>query len=148
MKNAVDVLTGNRILNVTILAFFVAQGLKVILTLIQEKRFNPERLFGSGGMPSAHSATTCALAVSVAKVMGTASPEFAIAAVFACIVMYDASNVRRAAGEQARILNYIMDHWHDTEPELFKANLKELLGHTPLQVFCGAVLGIGLALVI
>jgi acid phosphatase family membrane protein YuiD len=146
MRNAVSWLTGNHILNVSILSFATAQVLKVILTLIQYRRFDATRIFGSGGMPSAHSATVCSLTVSVARVNGTTSSLFAVATILAIIVMYDATNVRRAAGDQAKVINYMMEHWNDVSPELFKRNLKELLGHSPMQVFCGAVLGVVMGL--
>ena len=145
MRNAVNFLTGNHILNVSLIAFIAAQALKVTLTLIQYRKFDVSRILGSGGMPSSHAATVCALATSVGRVSGTHTAQFAISMVLALIVMYDASNVRRAAGQQAKILNYIMEHWHDASPELFQRNLKELLGHTPLQVLCGAILGVTIA---
>mgnify|MGYP005776514345 FL=1 len=75
---------------------------------------------------------------------GWSSALFAIAAVLAIVVMYDASHVRKAAGEQAKILNYMMEHWTEMKPELFGKELKELLGHTPIQVFAGAVLGVAI----
>ncbi len=148
MRNAVFFLTGNRILNVTLFAFLLAQILKIFFVLIVKKKLDIRRLIGSGGMPSSHSATVACLATSVGKVAGTASPLFAVAVVFAFIVMYDASNVRRAAGEQAKILNYMMEHWDETTPELFGQQLKELLGHTPIEVFCGAGLGIVIGLIL
>lgn len=101
-------------------------------------------MLSSGGMPSSHSSFVCACASSVAYLYGWSSPLFAIAAVVAVVVMYDASNVRRAAGEQAKILNYIMEHWTEMKPAMFGQELKELLGHTPLQVLMGALLGIGI----
>ena len=146
MRNAVEFLTGNHILNVSICAFFVAQVLKVILVLILHKKLDFRRIIGSGGMPSSHSATVCALAASVGKVEGLESPFFAIATITAIVVMYDASNVRRAAGEQAKILNYIMDHWDEKTPDFFTKELKELLGHTPFQVACGAAIGIAMGI--
>jgi acid phosphatase family membrane protein YuiD len=144
MRNAVEYLTGNRILNISIIAFVSAQLLKVIITLVQHRKFDVSRVLGSGGMPSSHSATVCALTVSVGRVSGTHTAQFAISAVLAIIVMYDALNVRREAGQHAKILNYILEHWNDMSPDLFQRKLKELLGHTPLQVICGAGLGIAL----
>ncbi len=146
--NYVSYLTGNKILNVSILAWFTAQILKLILVVITERRLDFGRLTGSGGMPSAHSAAVCACAASIAKLYGYASPYFAIAALMAVVVMYDATNVRRAAGEQAKVLNYIMDNWKGKSPEFFGKQLKELLGHTPLQVFFGALLGIAMGLLV
>ena len=93
-------------------------------------------------MPSSHSAFVCACAAAICRLYGPSSGLFAVAAVVAVVVMYDASNVRRAAGKQAKVLNYMMKHWADIKPEFFAENLKELLGHTPLQVFFGAILGI------
>ena len=140
--NVVDFLTGNLILNLSIVAWAIAQILKIIVVLVREHRWDWRHILSSGGMPSSHSAFVCACAASVAYLYGWSSPLFAIAAVLAIVVMYDASNVRRAAGEQAKILNYIMDHWNQMKPAMFGKELKELLGHTPLQVLMGALLGI------
>ena len=142
--NFVDFLTGNLILNLAILAWAIAQILKFIVVLISEGRMNWRSMLSSGGMPSSHSSFVCACASSVAYLYGWSYPLFAIAAVVAVVVMYDASNVRRAAGEQAKILNYIMEHWTEMKPAMFGQELKELLGHTPLQVLMGALLGIGI----
>ena len=139
-----DFLTGNLILKLAILAWAIAQILKFIVVLISEGRMNWRSMLSSGGMPSSHSSFVCACASSVAYLYGWSSPLFAIAAVVAVVVMYDASNVRRAAGEQAKILNYIMEHWTEMKPAMFGQELKELLGHTPLQVLMGALLGIGI----
>ena len=119
-----------------------AQILKVIVFLICEKKLEMRYVVSSGGMPSSHSAMVCACVASTAMVTGVDSVTFAIAAVFAFIVMYDAANVRKETGEQAKILNYMMEHWNEMKPEMFGKELKELIGHTPLQVFCGALLGI------
>ena len=119
-----------------------AQILKVIVVLICEKKLEMRYVVSSGGMPSSHSAMVCACVASTAMVTGVDSVTFAIAAVFAFIVMYDAANVRKETGEQAKILNYMMEHWNEMKPEMFGKELKELIGHTPLQVFCGALLGI------
>jgi len=143
MPNAVKIFTGNHILNVSILAFLAAQFLKVVFVLLRYKKIDFRRLLGAGGMPSSHSAIICACAASIGKTLGIADPLFALAAVVAFVVMYDASNVRRAAGEQAKILNYMMEHWPEN-PELFGKQLKELLGHTRVEVFAGAALGIAL----
>ena len=98
-------------------------------------------------MPSSHAACVCALASASFKTMGAASTEFGITAILAFIVMYDASNVRHAAGEQAKILNYMIKHWKETTPEVFGKELKELLGHTPFQVIVGALLGIAIGVI-
>ena len=135
-------LTGNLVLDLSILAWFLAQLIKTVANLVVNRNLDLKRMVGSGDMPSSHSSFVCACAASVAYLYGWSSPLFAIAASMAIVVMYDASNVRRAAGEQAKILNYIMEHWTQMKPAMFGKELKELLGHTPLQVFMGALLGI------
>lgn len=121
-----------------IVAWAIAQVSKITLTLVFEKRFDVTRLVGTGGMPSSHTALVTALAASVGKYSGVGSPLFAVALVFSFVVMYDAAGIRRAAGKQAEILNYLIrEHKVPT-----KDTLKELLGHTPLEVFIGAILGI------
>ena len=142
MGNIVHFLTGNLVLNLCIISWLAAQVLKVIIHFISKRRLDFHYLLSSGGMPSSHSSVVCTCAVSVGCLAGWSSFSFAIAAVMAFVVMYDAANVRKAAGEQARILNYIMEHWKEMRPEFLGKELKELLGHTPLQVFAGAVLGI------
>ena len=106
--NPLKVLVSNYVIDVGFLAWFAAQLLKTILAYIPSRRINWERMVGSGGMPSSHSALVCAIAVGVAKKAGYAAPEFAIAIALAAIVMYDAMGVRRAAGEQAKVLNKIV----------------------------------------
>lgn len=142
--NVSDILTGNKILDLSIMAWAAAQILKVLLTLITKGRWDWRHILSSGGMPSSHSAFVCACASAVGMMQGFASVSFSIAAVVAIVVMYDASNVRRAAGEQAKILNYMMEHWKEMKPEFFSKELKELLGHTPIQVLMGALLGIAI----
>ncbi|MGI6128580.1 MAG: divergent PAP2 family protein [bacterium] len=130
----------NRILQSALLAWAIAQGLKVPLTLLTKRRWDFMRLVSPGGMPSSHSALVSAMAVGVGRVRGFSSAETAIAFVLALVVMYDSAGVRRAAGAQASVLNKIAD-------ELFKGGrvreerLRELLGHTPIEVFTGAFLG-------
>jgi len=123
------------------LAWITAQLLKFIIVNIRERRINLLVLIQAGGMPSSHSATVSALATAIGFQRGFASPEFAIAAILAFIVMYDASGVRRAAGEQAKRINMLTQDYLDFEEDM-QAQLKELLGHTPPEVFGGAVLGI------
>ena len=142
--NVSDILTGNKILDLSIMAWAAAQILKVLLTLITKGRWDWRHILSSGGMPSSHSACVCACASAVGMMQGFGSVSFSIAAVVAIVVMYDASNVRRAAGEQAKILNYMMEHWKEMKPEFFSKELKELLGHTPIQVLMGALLGIAI----
>ncbi len=142
VNNLLNYRMGNLILVLAASAWAIAQILKVILSLVKLHRLDFRQILSSGGMPSSHSAFVCACASSTGVLYGWSSPLFAIAAVVAIVVMYDAANVRKAAGEQAKILNYMMDHWMEMKPELFGKELKELLGHTPVQVFAGALLGI------
>lgn len=121
-----------------VLSWAIAQGTKIILTLVMEKRFDATRLVGTGGMPSSHSALVMALAFSVGKQEGFETPFFAIALILALVVMYDAAGIRRAAGKQAEILNLLIERHQVPDRE----KLKELLGHTPLEVFAGAILGV------
>jgi len=137
----------NLVLLLAIIGWAAAQFLKVVVVLICERKIDWRYLFRSGGMPSSHSATVCACATATALITGIDSVAFAISAVFAFIVMYDAANVRKETGEQAKILNYMMEHWNEMKPEMFSKELKELIGHTPLQVLCGALLGILVGLV-
>ncbi|XP_044503223.1 uncharacterized membrane protein YuiD-like isoform X2 [Mangifera indica] len=123
------------------LALALAQFLKIFTTWYKEKRWDSKRMLGSGGMPSSHSATVIALAVSIALQEGTGSPAFAIAVVLACIVMYDASGVRQHAGKQAELLNQIVCEFPSDHPLSSVTPLRELLGHTPVQVVAGAMLG-------
>jgi acid phosphatase family membrane protein YuiD len=142
VQNYVNMFTGNHALNVAILCWFTAQVLKVVLTLITKRKLDWGRILGSGGMPSSHAALVCGLAASLGKTVGVSSPSFALACVLAFVVMYDAFNVRRAAGDQAKVLNFMLKNWDKTTPEMLGRELKELLGHTPLQVLMGAILGI------
>ncbi|MBQ7794146.1 MAG: divergent PAP2 family protein [Clostridia bacterium] len=129
-----------------IICWFVAQVLKVITVLIVDRKIDFSRFIGSGGMPSSHSAFVTGLAVSVGFASGFESEVFSIAAVLALVVMYDAAGVRRAAGEQAKILNQMITEWGKQNFKNTEVRLKELLGHTPMQVFAGAVLGIAIAM--
>ena len=135
------------VLVTSILSWFTAQVLKVIFTLIEKKRLDFRRFVGSGGMPSSHSAFVTSLATAVGLQNGFSSTEFAISTVFALVVMYDAAGVRRAAGQQARILNKLVEQWEKSDFSDTDKHLKELLGHTPKEVFAGALLGIAIALV-
>ncbi len=135
-------LTGNLTLDAGVLAWFIAQVLKTIFHSVMSGAFDWRRLVGSGGMPSSHSAFVCAAAAAIGGQRGLEDPVFALAVVVALVVMYDACNVRRAAGEQAKVLNYILRHWDQVSPAIVEEGLKELLGHTPLQVVMGACLGV------
>jgi acid phosphatase family membrane protein YuiD len=132
----------NQVLLVALVACLMAQALKLVLDLIKNRKLDINVLFTTGGMPSAHSALVTALAAGVGQTIGWASSEFAVAMVFAIIVMYDAAGVRQAAGKQARILNQMIDELFHEHPEISQDRLKELLGHTPFQVIAGSLLGI------
>ena len=146
MSNVVDFLTGNLILNLSILAWAIAQVLKFVITLISQGKLDWRHILSSGGMPSSHSAFVCACAAAMGYMYGWASPVFTISAVVAIVVMYDAANVRKAAGEQAKVLNQMIEEWIDisekNSPFLQNMHLKEMVGHTPLQVVAGMVVGI------
>ncbi len=136
---------GNQVLISSVMGWTSAQILKTLIDCILNKNFNAERLFGSGGMPSSHSATVCSLTVAAGLCYGAGSFEFAVSFVLAMIVMYDAMGVRRETGKQARLLNTILlENPLKLSGEVLQERLKEYVGHTPLQVFAGAVLGIGL----
>ena len=129
--------------------WLVAQILKTLIHLIVSKKFVAERLVGSGGMPSSHSATVCALATAVCYEYGAGSFEFAISMILAIIVMYDAMGVRRETGIQAKVLNEMLEAFSTMGKKMSpEEKLKEFVGHTPLQVLAGAILGIVIAVVI
>lgn len=134
----------NSIFGVAFWSWFIAQALKVIFTLVFERKLNFYRMVGSGGMPSSHSSTVMGLSTAVGLQLGWNSPEYAIAITFAVVVMYDASGVRRAVGKQAIILNSMLDDIYQHKP-IEHERLKELVGHTPFEVFVGAILGIVIA---
>ncbi|AFZ12940.1 acid phosphatase/vanadium-dependent haloperoxidase related protein [Crinalium epipsammum PCC 9333] len=136
----------NQVLLVALLACLIAQLLKLLFELVIHRKVNIRVLVTTGGMPSAHSALVTALATGVGQAIGWSSPDFAIAAIFAVIVMYDAAGVRQAAGKQARILNQILDELFQEHPKFNEDRLKELLGHTPVQVIVGSALGVVIAL--
>ncbi len=139
-------LIANKILISAVTGWCVAQVLKTLIHLFFTKKFVAERLVGSGGMPSSHSATVCALATSACIQYGAQSFEFAVALILAIIVMYDAMGVRRETGIQARILNEMMTVFADMGSDMSPQDkLKEFVGHSPLQVAVGALLGIAIA---
>ena len=136
----------NKIFVSAALGWLVAQVLKTIIYLIINKRFVAERMVGGGGMPSSHSATVCALATAAGMRYGGGSFEFAVAAMFAIVVMYDAMGVRRETGIQAKVLNEMMELLTNMGKEMSAEDkLKELVGHTPLQALMGVILGILIA---
>ena len=131
----------NKILWVSLLAWFIAQLIKVLLTIIFGKRLDLTRFVGSGGMPSSHSALVVSMATSIGYVEGYHSTMFALSVIVASIAMYDAAGVRRAAGKQAAVLNEIVAELQ-AHRGITEKKLKELLGHTPVEVIAGAALGI------
>lgn len=128
-------------------AWAVAQTIKVVLGVFREKRFNFRWFVGTGGMPSSHAASVAALSTSVGITHGFDSALFAISLTFTLIVMFDAQTVRFSAGKQAKVLNRMLDdiYW---KHKLDEEKIKEFLGHTPVQVFVGAFLGIVVALLL
>ena len=128
--------------------WLIAQILKTFIHMFFAKKFVAERLIGSGGMPSSHSATVCALSTSACILYGVESFEFAISLILALIVMYDAMGVRRETGIQAKLINEMMDAFAEMGKDNLSPDekLKEFVGHTPLQVLAGAILGILIAL--
>jgi uncharacterized protein len=136
----------NKAVTIPILAWFIAQSIKVVTAIIKERKLDFTRFVSSGGMPSSHSSFTVSLAVVIGRYNGWNSGLFALSVAFSFIVMYDAAGVRRAAGKQAKVLNKLI-HSHYDRLE-FEGKLKELLGHTPLEVFMGAILGIVLGLLL
>lgn len=131
----------NKYIYIPFLVWLCVQTFKVIYELITTKKFNFKRIMGAGGMPSSHSAVVTTLATLVGKYQGVDTPIFAMALVFAMIVMYDAAGVRRAAGKQAHLLNKIIETPGLTNVQV-QEKLVEVLGHTPLQVIIGAIIGI------
>ena len=139
--NSLMQLLNNRIFWVCVMAWFVAQAAKVVLTLAVERRLDFRRFFGLGGMPSSHSAVVTALAVGVGIRSGFNSTLFAIACVLAVITMTDAAGVRRSTGKHAAVINQLMDMLSGNGYTFDEKRLKELVGHTPIQVLAGALLG-------
>ncbi len=141
----------NQVLITSVIGWTVAQILKTMSDCALNKSFNAERRTGSGGMPSSHSATVCALTTSAGLCYGLGSFEFAVCFVVAMVVMYDAVGVRRETGKQAKLLNWMLEEnpfklkLNEISGEVLQETLKEYVGHTPLQVAAGAILGVGIA---
>ena len=130
-----------------LVAWAIAQAAKVILTSMRQRRLNLRVLAETGGMPSSHAAIVMGMTTAVGKYAGVSSAAFAIALIFSFVVMYDAAGLRRAAGRQAAILNRLVEdlvHMRGMQEQ----RLRELLGHTPVEVLVGALLGIGVGLVL
>ena len=125
----------------------MAQILKTLIYTLMTKRFEPERLVGSGGMPSSHSSTVCAMAAASGQIYGLGSFEFAVTVIIAIIVMHDAMGVRLETGKQAKLINEIVETFKTMNGKtLAEEKLKEFVGHTPLQVLMGAILGIAIGI--
>lgn len=165
MMELLRMITSNYLINVGFLAWLSAQVSKTVLTYLMTGKLDAERMFGPGGMPSMHSALVCSITIGTVRKLGFASPEFALSLTLAMIVMYDAMGVRRAAGEQAKVINRIVfgfkpsdfreedpvedgDDDDDKSPDPEQKKLKEVLGHTPLEVLGGALLGILIAMLV
>jgi len=130
----------NKIFITTLSTWAIAQTIKVIIGVIRQKRFDFRWFVGTGGMPSSHAAGASCLATSIGMSHGFDSVDFALAAAFAIVVMFDAQGVRRASGRQAHILNKIMEdiYW---QGKVHEGRLRELIGHTPIEVIAGLLLG-------
>ena len=144
--NIIVTMITNKYLYVPCILWFAVQSFKVIYELIKTKKFNFKRIMGAGGMPSSHTAVVVSLATLVGKYQGVDTPIFAVATIFAFIVMYDAAGVRRAAGKQATLLNKIIETPGLSYIEV-QEKLVEVLGHSPMQVIVGAILGIVVGLI-
>ena len=131
----------NKYIYVPLILWFAIQLFKLIYDLVTTKQFNFKRIMGAGGMPSSHSAIVMAITVLIGKDVGFGSWAFAVSLVFSCVVMYDAAGVRRAAGKQAKVLNDIVNTPGLSNLQV-REKLQEALGHTPAQVFVGALIGI------
>lgn len=133
----------NKVFQIAALSWFIAQTIKVIHTFIMKKRFDFTRFVGSGGMPSSHASFVTGLTTAVGLTHGWDSTYFAISLCVSLVIMYDAAGVRRAVGKQAIILNKMLeDMQHKKKKIVTEQRLKELIGHTPIEVFAGAILGI------
>ena len=130
-----------------LVAWAIAQAAKVILTSVRQRRLNLRVLAETGGMPSSHAAIVMGMTTAVGKYAGVSSAAFAIALIFSFVVMYDAAGLRRAAGRQAAILNRLVEDLVNMRG-MQEQKLRELLGHTPVEVVVGALLGIGVGLIL
>lgn len=150
------VIFNNRVLDVVFIAWFIAQFYKVLTPIFRKRKFDITRLWDTGGMPSSHSSTVSCLTTCIAIRYGISSDIFAITIIFSGIVMYDSAGIRRAAGKQAGIINSLVekiplfigrDQYNKHFSKEKEAKLKELLGHTPIEVLVGCALGIIVGLV-
>ena len=146
MRDSFQAFVHNKILIITLTVWAIAQCIKVVLGVVREKRFNFRWFIGTGGMPSSHAAGATALATTCGLDYGFDSAFFALAAVFAMVTMFDAQGVRRQSGQQAEALNKMLDDIY-SQRGIQEAPLKELFGHTPIEVLAGGVLGAIVAVV-
>ena len=142
-----EIFTQFKYLIVPITVWFCIQLFKVIWDLVETRKFNFKRILGAGGMPSSHTGVVTSLAAMIGKTQGFNSPIFALSVIFAFIVMYDAAGVRRAAGKQAKLLNKLVETPGLTNIQV-QEKLVEVLGHTPMQVIVGAIVGITVGLIL
>jgi hypothetical protein len=135
----------NRIFIITISVWIIAQGIKMFINILRGKKFSFRWFLGTGGMPSSHAAGVAALATSCGLEYGFQSGMFALSAIFAMVTMFDAQGVRRSTGEQAEILNKVIDdmYWHQ---RVEMGRIRDFVGHTPIQVLVGSILGFALAI--
>ena len=137
----------NKVLIIAATAWLVAGVLKTIVEFIINKQFNIRRVIGAGGMPSSHTSTVVALAIATCYDRGVNSVSFAIAVIFAIVVIHDAVGVRLETGKQAKVLNAMMFESNAFKDLSFEKQLKEYVGHTPLQAFAGAIVGLIVAII-
>ena len=147
MENNLMAFIQNKYIYIPFLLWFGIQTFKVIYDLVTTHKFNFKRIMGAGGMPSSHSAVVVSLATMVGKNEGVGTPIFAISLILAFVVMYDAAGVRRAAGKQAKLLNKLIETPGLSTGEV-QEKLVEVLGHTPLQVIVGALIGLAAGLIV
>ena len=147
MENTLLAFIQNKYIYIPFLLWFGIQAFKVIYDLVTTHKFNFKRILGAGGMPSSHSAVVVSLATLIGKNQGVDSPLFAVALILAFVVMYDAAGVRRAAGKQAKLLNKLIETPGLSTGEV-QEKLVEVLGHTPLQVIVGALIGLAAGLIV
>ncbi len=140
-------LLSNRVLIIPLAAWFISQLLKVVVNLWFERKLDWGYLITAGGMPSSHSALVAAVTTAIGREVGLGSPLFGAAVIFSAIVMYDAAGVRRAVGRHARVLNLLLDEVF-IHHQIDEARLRELVGHTPLQVLAGALVGVTVTLLL
>ena len=150
----ISFLWSNDLINVSVIAWVSAQLIKAVVDTVKHKQFDRHRLAGAGGMPSSHSAVTCAVLLTSYYLYGFNSSTFALAFVVALIVMYDATGVRWAAGLHARAINQLGEYLNNSEDQENKHALAELiprlnesLGHRVIEVICGALLGFAIAFI-